>query len=584
MGSAARGAEAPPLTFSQIAATVVLNLLGLALPIVILQVYDRVIPNSTTETLAALLAGLLAVLVIDGLLRIARGHLTGWAGAEFEHRCLCGVVDTVLRADPAEIEAEKPGAHIDRVNAIDQLRDFYGGQGRLLLIDLPFLLVFLALFWVIAGPLVLIPVALFVLLGAATLLVGRAMRRSLEQRNGLDDRRYSFMIQVLSNIETVKALAMEQAMTRRYERLQLEGADASWSIIYLSGCAQTIGNISSGLTLTAVVAIGANQVIAGALTPGELAACTLLATRAVQPVMRALSLWAQYQGLAVALERVATLFELAPADHRQNVQEGGREVRGEIELRDVSFRDHADSPYDLYQANAHVQAGEIVAIVGDDSARKSTLLALIAGRLKPESGALLFDGQPEVDGLFLDPRQVVTVTQESGLFQGTILENLTLFESRDRLEDALAAASALGIDDEVHRLPKGYDTEVSTLAGTELSASLKQKLVIARALACHPKVLLLDEANTNLDQAGETLLRLALQALRGKTTVIMVTHRPSFHRIADQVLQLSDAQLRPYTERGAGGQTGESEPSAARPAVQPPPFGTGSDRPEALPA
>lgn len=570
--------EAPALTLPQISATVVINLLGLALPIVILQVYDRVIPNQTTETLLALLAGLVAVLLIDAVLRVARGHLTGWAGAQFEHRCLCRVVDRVLCADPRAIEADKPGAHIDRINAIDQLRDFYGGQGRLLMIDLPFLFVFLALFWVIAGPMVIIPVAIFSLLAIATLMVGSAMRRTLEHRHGLDDRRYSFMIQVLSNMETVKALALERGMTRRYERLQLAGADATMSIIYLSGCAQTIGNISSGLTLTAVAAIGANQVIAGTLTPGELAACTLLATRAVQPVMRGLSLWTQFQSLSLAQERVAQLLELPLADRRRNPQDKGRETKGEIELRGVNFRYDDDRPYQLREADLHIAAGEIVAVVGEDGAGKSTLLALIAGRFKPQGGSILFDGKEEREDDFVDPEQIVTISRDSALFQGTILENLTTFEGPERLEAALAAARALGLDEEVHRLPKGFDTPVSMMVGAELSASLRQKIVIARALARKPRILLFDEANANLDQAGEALLRQTLSAERGKMTIVVVTHRPSLQQIADRVLRLSQGKFCQVAE-AAPSQKAAIETSV--PAIAPP---TSSEsRPELRP-
>lgn len=537
--------EAPALTTYQTLATVVLNVLGLALPAAILQVYDRVIPNQTTETLTALMVGLIAVLVIDGALRISRGYLTSWAGAQFEHRCLGASVDTILLANPRKIEAEKLGTHIDRVNAIDSLRDFYGGQGRLLLIDLPFLFVFLGLFWVIAGPLVLVPLTIFALLAAATLLVGRALRATLERRHELDDRRYSFIIQILSNIETVKALALEPTMTRRYERLQLAGAGATSSTIFLSGCAQTIGNISSALTLTAVAAIGAVQVINGTLSPGELAACTLLATRAVQPVMRGLSLWTQFQGLAVARERVEQLLSTPSAGERQNIRGGGRDVVGEIELRDVSFRYSPDGPYQLFEANARIRAGEIVAIVGEDGSGKSTLLELIAGRLKPESGELLIDGEPEQGQSLIDPRQVIRVAENTALFQGTILDNLTAFRGSERLEEALAAARALGVDEEVHRLPKGYDTPIGAMAGAELSTSLRQKLTIARALACRPKILLFDGANANLDQAGEARLKRALQDLRGEMTIILVTHRPSLQQIADRVLHLSDGALVP---------------------------------------
>jgi hypothetical protein len=177
-----------------------LNVLGLALPIVILQVYDRILPYQATHTLTLLVVGLIVVLMMDGVLRVARGAITGWNAARFEHLASCRALDRLLAEPVGKFEQVSPGTHLDRLSAINVLRDYHAGQARLLFLDFPFITLFLGLIYFIAGWLVLVPVGLFIVLGLVAGLVGIALRHALEERAGLDDRRYSFVIEALSGL------------------------------------------------------------------------------------------------------------------------------------------------------------------------------------------------------------------------------------------------------------------------------------------------------------------------------------------------------------------------------------------------
>ena len=218
-------------------ASLIVNLFSLALPIVILQIYDRILPNEATDTLIVLTVGLVLVLLLDGAFRTARAYVTGWNAARFEHLLGCRAIDRLLSSHIDKLERDPPGVHLDRLGAINTLRDFHGGQAKLLLVDLPFIALFLALIYVIAGWLVLVPLAIFAVLGAASALIGRLLRQALKERSLLDDRRYSFVIEILSGIHTIKLLAMEPLMLRRYERLQESTAASSYAVTFLGNLA-----------------------------------------------------------------------------------------------------------------------------------------------------------------------------------------------------------------------------------------------------------------------------------------------------------------------------------------------------------
>jgi ATP-binding cassette subfamily C protein LapB len=217
----------PPADPGVLLASFTLNVLSLGLPIVILQVYDRILPNSARDTLLWLVLGLVAVLFLDGFLRMGRAHIAGWAAARFEHIAGCRAVDRLLGSEIGSLEMEAPGVHLDRLQAIDTLRDYYAGQSRLLLLDLPFVCLFLGLMWFIGGSLVALPIAVLALFGTAAFFLGRLLKRALVERAEIDDRRISFIIEALRGIHTVKLMAMEALLQRRYEKLQESGASST---------------------------------------------------------------------------------------------------------------------------------------------------------------------------------------------------------------------------------------------------------------------------------------------------------------------------------------------------------------------
>ena len=267
------------------------NILSLAMPITILQVYDRIIPNQAMHTLGVFVVALGLVLAIDFLLSLGRFYITGWTGARLQHKLACQSVDHIFRSDLRAFEALPPGVHLQRLRGAESIKNFFSGQGLLLFVDLPFAMLFFVLIGLIAGPLALIPIVVLVLLAITGAIAGKKLSRALDARRGTDDRRYNFMIEVLSAIRTIKGLGMETMMVRRYERLQGSSAEASYNVADGGTWARATGQTFSQLTAICVAAYGSTLVIDGALTIGGLAACTLLASRSAQPMMRALGTW-----------------------------------------------------------------------------------------------------------------------------------------------------------------------------------------------------------------------------------------------------------------------------------------------------
>ena len=525
-------------------ASLTINILSLALPLVILQAYDRIIPNRATDTLVLLTVGLAVVLVLDAGLRMIRSYLNIWSAARFEHAAGCRAAERLLATDLATFEAVAPGTQLDRLNAIEPLRDFYSGQGLMAVVDLPFVVVFIALIALIGGPLAAIPVLLLGLMVASAGWLGRRLRAALQRRSVLDDRRFNFIIEVLSGIHTVKGLALEALMARRYERLQESTAEAGYGVSRLAQLAQAQGVVFSNLTMVLVAGAGSLIVLDGGMTVGMLAACILLAGRSVQPVLRAVGLWTQFQGIRVAEQRFGEVMALpveAPATRPPMPPIGGG-----VTLEGITHVPQgAEQP--LFQdLELKVAAGETLAILGESGCGKSTLFPIILGLQRPDAGRVRFDG---VDAALYDPRsiraQIGYLPQNGVLFRGTILDNLTMFRGHAYLDAAMALSRSLGLDEVLARLPNGLETRVGDAAFEALPGGVQQRIAIIRALVGQPRLILFDEANTSFDARTDKLLRRLLEEIGRHATVILVSHRPSLTSLAERVVRIQDRRLVP---------------------------------------
>jgi ATP-binding cassette subfamily C protein LapB len=288
--------------------------------------------------------------------------------------------------------------------------------------------------------------------------------------------------------------------------------------------------------------IGCLWVINGELTTGGLAASSLLAGRSLQPLLRAMGLWTQFQNVEVARGRVAEAMA-TPAEAPATLP-ALPPVEGALQLHKVHFSYDADGPELFRGVDLSVPAGAAVGIRGANGIGKSTLLRLIMRLYTPTQGRITLDGHDLTE---FDPasirEQIVYLPQQSVLFQGTIMDNLTGFRGEEAIEPALEVAIKLGLDSVIARLPDGYQSRVGESGADALPGGIRQRIAIAHALARNPKLVLFDEANSYLDAAGDAMLRGVLEEMKGRTTLVLVSHRPSLLQLADELYEINDGQL-----------------------------------------
>ncbi len=520
-----------------------INLLALALPIFILQIYDRVLPNGATTTLFVLIVGLAVALAFDAALRALRAYVATWNGARFEHILRYRIVERLLRAPLDRFERDTPGSYLERINAIGSMRDFHASQVLLAAIDLPFALLFLGLIAYLGSWLVIVPLILLVAFGCLAWAAGQALRESTLIRVATDKQRYDFIIEVLRGIHTVKALALNAAMLRREEAVQEDSARAVRRVMYQSTLAQTLGGLFSQLNMVLLVAAGALLVLDGRMTMGALAACTLLSGRALQPLQAAMGLWASFQGIQVANAGIADIMALP---NEKTGRSDMPDISGVLELNDVVYRHDPQEPPIIDGAKLTVRPGEVISIDGDTGSGKSTLLLLMFGLLQPERGSVRIDGH---DADKIDPdwlRQHIALLSRNGaLYCGSVLDNLTNFREGECVNEALYLSYLVGLDDAIKRLPEGFDTRIGV--GEVLPAGLRQRIAIVRELVKQPKIILFDDADHALDADSTRRLVDLLRLMGQRSATVLVSAKPQVMQLARRHYRLTRGRLVPIS-------------------------------------
>jgi ATP-binding cassette subfamily C protein LapB len=513
------------------------NLLALALPLSIMQVYDRVIPNHSLATLAYLFLGLTFAIAIDYALKISRSALLSWQATKFVEKVENEGVSRFLRAPNGSFERCPAAVNISRYAAAAALADYHSGQARLVAIDLPFVCIALIVLTIVGGTMVLVPAVLFFFFAALAIGRARKFRKILDSRTAQDNRKYDFIAEVLAGIHTVKGMAMEPQMQRRFERLQQAVAETTMASILTGQANQTSAMLYGSISQLIVVAIGGSQVINDHLTMGALACCTMLSGQILQPLLRAISLWTERENVDHRRAEVRLLLDLPSVEP---APVGITSVVGDIQFEKVTFRYDTAADPALEVVDLSIKVGTITGVKGKGGSGRTTLLKLIQGDIEPTSGRVTIGGVSTMEPNFQAIRPCIAyVGAAPVMFSGTIMENLTVF-SPEKRDFARKMSQLLGLEATINLLPDGYETELGRGIGDDLPMSIAQQVSIVRALTNRPRVLALDEANMVLDAVAEPALIRALETLRGRLTVIVVTHRPSLLALCDRLILVED--------------------------------------------
>ena len=525
-----------PLPISVYVSSAFINFLGLALPLTILHVYDRVLPNQAFNTLTMLVVGLFVVVAIDGALRIARGSIMGWRAAAFGHRQSMDAMTRLMSSKSLDLKSTKASTIISQFQALSDMAEFQGSTARLLLVDIAWVPVFAIVITIIAGPLITVPVVTLIAFVLYISHQTKGLRNIIDEREEVEERKYDFMLETLQSMQTVKSQAMEPLMMRRFERLQSSSSLQLKKNVLASQTISQAAGLFALLMTMGVVFFGAILVIGNSLTIGALAACMLLSSQMMQPIMRSLQSWTQIvqnDHKSAEVEKLYQRIASQPTAFEPVLRRQPSFSPSTIRIRDLAFVGSNDRII-FQNLNLNVSAGEFIGLKGADGSGRSVLLRSIMGEIEPTQGDILINDAPAA----VTTHNIAYVGQVPQIFRGSILDNLTLFGTYSA-EDAKWIADLTGLSTEIHRLPDGFDTQLLGTSNPELSAAFSQLICIARAVISKPSIILFDASNNGLDAKTEASFAQMLKSLSGDITIILATGRPSLLRLADQVYELS---------------------------------------------
>lgn len=524
-----------------VAATLV-NLFAVAMPLFIMNVYDRVVPNQATETLGVLASGIVVVYLFDFLMRTLRGYFVDVAGRGADVLLASRIFSHVLGIRMAHRPASA-GAFANNVKEFEALREFFTSATIVALVDVPFVALFVAVVAFIGGPVAWV----LILAVPAVLVVGlllqipmdRVVRRTFRE----SAQKHAILVEALGGLETIKGLGAEGRAQRAYEEMVGLTAQSSLKARLLSALAVNFSATVQSLVTVSVIVVGVVLINNGELTVGALVACTMLSTRAMAPLGQIAGLLTRYNQSMASLGALNRIMKL-PIDRPDGQRFLHRPViEGDIEFRDVTFHYPQQELAALRNVSFHIAPGERVGIIGRIGSGKSTVVRLILGLYEPSEGAVLVDG---TDMRQIDPadlrRAAGFVAQDVYLFYGTVRENIAYGAPHADDEAILRAARLAGVDEFTSQHPRGLDMIVGE-RGESLSGGQRQAIAVARALLLDPPLIMLDEPTSAMDNATERRFLQRMAEAHAGRTVIVVTHRSSMLALVDRLIVLDGGQV-----------------------------------------
>jgi ATP-binding cassette, subfamily B, bacterial HlyB/CyaB len=524
-------------------ASFVLQLFGLVTPLFFQVVVDKVLGHRDLATLDVLIVGLLLVSMFEtglGMLKTyVFSHTTNRIDVELGARLFRHLVSLPL----GYFGVRRVGDSVARVRELENIRQFLTGSALTLVIDLFFTFVFLSVMAWYSVPLtlvVLVSLPLYAVISAGFTPLFRT-RLNEKFRRGAENQ--AFLVEAVSGVETLKAMAVEPQMQRRWEE-QLAGyVTASFRVQNLGNYASQSIQFVSKLVTASVLFFGAKAVMAGSMTVGELVAFNMFAQRVSQPVLRLAQIWQDFHQARVSVDRLGDVLNAAPEPQASPGRAVLPPIKGAIQFDHVGFRYRLDGPEILRGVNLEIDAGQVIGVVGPSGSGKSTLAKLLQRLFVPEAGRVLIDG---IDLAMTDPswlrRQIGVFLQENLLFNRSVRENIALADPGMPLEQVIEAAKLAGAHEFILQLPEGYDTMVGE-RGASLSGGQRQRIAIARALIGNPRILIFDEATSALDYESENAIQANMRRICHGRTVIIIAHRLSTVRGADRIITIEAGRV-----------------------------------------
>jgi subfamily B ATP-binding cassette protein HlyB/CyaB len=520
-----------------------LQLFALVSPLFFQVVIDKVLVHRSLSTLDVLVIGLVTISWFETILGILRTYVFAHTTNRIDVELGARLFRHLLALPIAYFQARRVGDSVARARELENIRQFITSTALTLVIDLFFTFVFLAVMFIYS------PFLTFLVLGSFPFYIGISalatplFRRRLDEKFERGAENQAFLVESVTGVETLKSMAVEPQMQRRWEEQLASYVTASFRVLSLGNTASQLVQFVNKLVIAGVLYFGAKLVIEGSLTVGELVAFNILAGRVSAPVLRLAQIWQDFHQARLSVARLGDILNSPPEPVYNPGQTALPAIRGEIVLEHATFRYRIDGPEVLHDISFGVPAGQIVGIVGPSGSGKSTLAKLLQRLYVPESGRILVDG---MDLSVVDPawlrRQIGVVLQENVLFNRSARDNIALADPAMPIERIIAAAQLAGAHEFILELPNGYDTILGE-RGSSLSGGQRQRIAIARALVMDPHILIFDEATSALDYESERIIQQNMAQIAKGRTVFIIAHRLSTVRRTDRIITIDRGRL-----------------------------------------
>ncbi|UAJ73533.1 peptidase domain-containing ABC transporter [Synechocystis sp. PCC 7339] len=519
------------------------QLFGLANPLMIQIIIDKVIVQNSKDTLQVLGIALVSIAIFEALLSTLRTYLFVDTTNRIDMSLGSEIIDHLLRLPLRYFENRPVGEISTRVNELENIRQFLTGTALTVVLDSVFSVVYIVVMIIYSPLLTAVALGIVPIFVVLTLVFSPLIRRQLRLKAERNAQTQSYLVEVMSGIQTVKAQNIELRSRWQWQDKYSRYVGAGFNTVITSTLASSSSHFLNQLSGLLVLWVGASLVLDGDLTLGQLIAFRIIAGYVTSPILRLTQLWQNFQETALSLERLADIVDTPQESERDRQNIPMPEIAGEVKFENVSFRFKKQGPLQLNNINLSFAPGTFVALVGQSGAGKSTLTKLLSRLYEPEGGRILVDGLDigKVE-LYSLRRQVGVVPQETLLFEGTVQENIALTNPDASTEQIIAAAKVASAHDFIMTLPNGYNTRVGE-RGATLSGGQRQRIAIARSVLQRPRILVLDEATSALDYITEQQVCINLGDAFREHTVFFITHRLSSVRSADVIVMMDQGSV-----------------------------------------
>jgi ATP-binding cassette, subfamily B, bacterial HlyB/CyaB len=518
-----------------------LQLIGLVMPMFFQVVMDKVLVNHALKTLNVIAIGLICATVFEALLTGIRTWIFAHTSSKIDVELGARLFRHLLNLPLAYFQARRVGDSVARIRELENIRSFLTGNAMTLVLDLLFSFIFLGVMLWYSPWLTLIVVVSIPLYVLISLLFTPVIRVRLDDKFNKSAENQSFLVETISGIDTLKALAVEPRWTQKWDKQLAAYVSAGLSVSNVATFASGGVTLVSKLVTAAIMWMGATLVIDNKMTVGELVAFNMLAGQVSSPILRLAQLWNDFQQVGISMSRLGDILNA----HTEVVGQKTRlpRLEGAINFDQVSFRYRPDAADVLRSISVQINPGEVIGIVGRSGSGKSTLTKLVQRLYVPDRGRVLVDGQ---DIAIIDTtslrQQIGVVLQENMLFNRSIRDNIALTNPTLPIEAIIQVAKLAGAHEFICELAEGYDTMVGE-HGTGLSGGQRQRIAIARALISNPRVLIFDEATSALDYESEKIIQDNMRSICQGRTVLIIAHRLSAVREANRILVMDKGQI-----------------------------------------